>query len=159
MEKRAFASDKPVHQMMTQMEDMYAAAFGRPSSIPYMGQHPPKSSIARGDKKQANKRLRTGGSTRTHHFSAFRAGMYLGLGIPALFQGLVRGTIFCSYQLMVDHEHFLVFQTDTQQAVPAWDMLLFVYGIILIPVLFSLLVGINLLVWAESRINYSFIFG
>jgi hypothetical protein len=123
VEKCAFASDKPVRQMMTQMEDMYAAAF------------------ARGDKKQANKRLRTGGSTRTHHFSAFRAGVYLGLGIPALFQGLVR-----------------VFQTDTQQAVPAWDMLLFVYGIILIPVLFSLLVGINMLVWAESRINYSFIF-
>ena len=85
--------------------------------------------------------------------------MYLGLGIPALFQGLVRGTIFCSYQLMVDQEHFLVFQTDTRQAVPVWDMLLFVYGIILIPVLFSFLVGINLLVWAESRINYSFIFG
>lgn len=123
VEKCAIASDRIVRQMMTQMEEMYATAF------------------ARGDKKRANKRLRTGGSTRTHHFSAFRAGVYLGLGIPALSQGLVR-----------------VFQTDVQQAIPAWDILLFVYGVLLIPVLFSLLVGVNLLVWAEARINYSFIF-
>lgn len=123
VDKCTFASDTAVRQMMTQMEDLYASAF------------------ARGDKKMANKRLRTGGSTRTHHFSTFRAGVYLGLGIPALFQGLVR-----------------VFEPEVQQAVPYWDSLLFVYGVILVPVLFSLLVGINLLVWAESRINYSFIF-
>jgi hypothetical protein len=34
-----------------------------------------------------------------------------------------------------------------------------VYGVLLIPVLFSLLIGINLLVWSRSRINYVFIFG
>jgi len=145
--------------MMTQMEDLYASAFGRRSSILYIDYIFQTSSIARGDKKMANKRLRTGGSTRTHHFSTFRAGVYLGLGIPAFFQGLVRGAIFYSYHSIIDRNHFLVFEPEVRQAVPAWDSLLFVYGVILVPVLFSLLVGINLLVWAESRINYSFIFG
>jgi len=34
-----------------------------------------------------------------------------------------------------------------------------VYGVFLVPVLFVLLIGINLLVWSRSSINYVFIFG
>ena len=34
-----------------------------------------------------------------------------------------------------------------------------VYGTLLVPTLFVALVGVNLLVWARSRINYVFIFG
>ena len=36
---------------------------------------------------------------------------------------------------------------------------MYVYAILLIPVLFSLLVGTNLGVWSKARINYAFIFG
>lgn len=51
------------------------------------------------------------------------------------------------------------FQTDTRNAIPGYDGLLFVYSILLVPVLFSLLVGLNILVWSRARINYVFIFG
>jgi hypothetical protein len=34
-----------------------------------------------------------------------------------------------------------------------------VYATLGVPVTFSLLVGINLIVWARARINYMFIFG
>ena len=36
---------------------------------------------------------------------------------------------------------------------------MYVYGIFFVPTFFSLLVGVNLLVWARARINYVFIFG
>ena len=36
---------------------------------------------------------------------------------------------------------------------------MYIYAILLIPVLFSLLVGTNLGVWSKARINYAFIFG
>jgi xenotropic and polytropic retrovirus receptor 1 len=43
--------------------------------------------------------------------------------------------------------------------IPGWQTLLFIYGIFLVPVLFSFLVGMNLLAWSRARINYQFIFG
>ncbi|KAF9482763.1 SPX-domain-containing protein [Pholiota conissans] len=75
VDKSAFASDKAVHHMMTQMEDMYAKAF------------------VRGDKKKALKRLRGGGISKNHHFSTFRSGVLLGLAIPALVNGIVNISI------------------------------------------------------------------
>lgn len=51
------------------------------------------------------------------------------------------------------------FQEDTREAIPGWDGLLFVYSVFLVPVVFVLLVGLNLAVWSNSRINYVFIFG
>jgi hypothetical protein len=42
------------------------------------------------------------------------------------------------------------FQQKTRDTIPGWDGLLFVYGIILIPVLLLLLIGINLLAWSHS---------
>ncbi|KAG5349908.1 hypothetical protein C0989_001312 [Termitomyces sp. Mn162] len=51
------------------------------------------------------------------------------------------------------------FQQSTRDDIPAWDALLFLYGVFLIPILLLFLVGINLLVWARARINYVFIFG
>jgi xenotropic and polytropic retrovirus receptor 1 len=47
--------------------------------------------IARGDKKKAMARLRGSWRTRkTHHFSTFRAGMFVGLALPAFIDGLVK---------------------------------------------------------------------
>lgn len=97
--------------------------------------------FARGDKKKAQARLRSDSQHKSHHFSTFRSGMLLGLAVPALADGIVKS-----------------FQPETRAAIPSWDGLLFVYGIFLVPVLFSLLIGLNLLVWHKARINYTFIF-
>ena len=51
------------------------------------------------------------------------------------------------------------FLQSTKDRIPAWGGLLFVYAAIFIPVLFSLLVAINILVWTKLRINHVFIFG
>ena len=53
----------------------------------------------------------------------------------------------------------LGFQPDTRHAIPGYDGLLYVFAVLLVPTLFSLLIGINILVWSRSRINYVFIFG
>lgn len=87
--------------------------------------------------------------------------MLLGIGVPALVSGIVSSKSF-HFQLLpgiLMLIQFLGFQTETRDSIPGWDGLLFVYGVLLIPVVFSLLVGINLLVWSHSRINYIFIFG
>jgi hypothetical protein len=55
--------------------------------------------------------------------------------------------------------HSTGFQPETRTAIPSWDILLFTYSILSIPVLLGLLVGLNLLVWSDARINYIFIFG
>ena len=47
---------------------------------------------AQGDRKRALASLRTTFSHKTHHFSAFRTGMVLGLAFPALVDGIVRST-------------------------------------------------------------------
>ena len=59
----------------------------------------------------------------------------------------------------VECHHPPGFQADTRQAIPAWDGLLYTYGIMFVPVFFSLMVGLNLQVWSAARINYVFIFG
>jgi hypothetical protein len=51
------------------------------------------------------------------------------------------------------------FLEDTRKAIPAWAVLLQVYGGFLLPVVLALLVGANVLVWKRHRINYVFIFG
>ncbi|TFY58647.1 hypothetical protein EVJ58_g6292 [Rhodofomes roseus] len=123
IEPSAISSGARLDAMLREMEDLFAARF------------------ARGDKKRAQARLRSGATHKSHHFSTFRSGLLLGLGIPALVDGLYRS-----------------FQPDTRAAIPSWDGLLFVYGIFAVPIIFSCLIGINLLVWHNARINYVFIF-
>lgn len=162
MDKSAFASDKAVKQMMSDMEQMYAAAFGA-SFFNYLLVSLRDTHLTlwlvRGDKKTATKRLRAGNSLKSHHFSAFRAGVLVGIAIPALVEGLVKGTPPFDQCTLAAEPCAIVFQPQTREAIPAWGALLYVYGILLLPVLFALLVGVNLLVWANARINYVFIFG
>ena len=40
--------------------------------------------------KKARMRLRTAENHKTHHFSTFRAGLYIGLAVPAVVDGLVK---------------------------------------------------------------------
>lgn len=53
----------------------------------------------------------------------------------------------------------LGFQEETRATVPAWAVLLQVYGGFLLPIILALLIGGNMLVWQRHRINYVFIFG
>ncbi|KAK7044716.1 signal transduction protein [Favolaschia claudopus] len=98
--------------------------------------------FAQGDRKRALTRLRSGPQHKNHHVSMFWSGLLVGLAVPAFVAGL--------YQSRISFRH--------RNSIPGGDGLLFVYGVFLIPVLFSVLVGFNILVWAHSRINYIFIF-
>jgi len=127
---------------MKDMEEIYSARF------------------VKGDKKKAMASLKAGAKTKSHHFSTFRSGIMLGTAIPAFVVGLYESEF--SHRLLgrTFLMHVLIgLQQETRDTIPGWDGLLFFYGILFIPVLFSILVGLNLLVWARSRINYTFIFG
>ncbi|KAE9405042.1 hypothetical protein BT96DRAFT_388346 [Gymnopus androsaceus JB14] len=104
VETSSFASDKKLRSMIDEMEALFASHF------------------THGDNKRAKAHLRTGGVTKTHHYSTFRSGLLLGIGIPALISGVV-----------------FSFQAETRSTIPGWDGLLFVYSVLLIPVVFSLL--------------------
>ncbi|KAG8714690.1 hypothetical protein FRC08_011581 [Ceratobasidium sp. 394] len=95
----------------------------------------------KGDEKKARARLRATSRQSTHHFSTFRSGMSLGMAIPALAMGV-----------------YYAFQDERREAIPEWAALLQVYAALCIPVVFSLLVSLNLIAWARARINFIFIF-
>lgn len=123
VEPSAFASGAMVSSMLKETEDLFAARFER------------------GDKKKAITHLRVGVTQKSHHFSTFRTGVWLGSSIPATITGLI-----------ASQRH------STHISLPSWDIILFIYSILLIPTLLALLVGLNLVVWAKERINYVFIF-
>ncbi|PBK68704.1 EXS-domain-containing protein, partial [Armillaria solidipes] len=74
VEMSPLVSDKSVRNMMDEMENIYATQFSR------------------GDKKRARTKLRGGFLIKSHHFSTFRSGILLGLGIPALVSGTYQST-------------------------------------------------------------------
>ncbi|KAJ7158187.1 EXS family protein/ERD1/XPR1/SYG1 family protein [Mycena crocata] len=100
------------------------------------------ASFAEGDRKKAITRLRAGPQYKSHHNSTFCSGIAIGSALAAFGSGIA---------------HCL--QQSTRDAISGWDGLLFIYGVLAVPVLFALLVGLNLLVWTRARINYVFIFG
>jgi hypothetical protein len=53
----------------------------------------------------------------------------------------------------------LGFQAETREAIPAWNALLQVYGGFVLPLIFAMLITINMTAWQRARINYVFIFG
>ncbi|KDN50195.1 hypothetical protein RSAG8_01531, partial [Rhizoctonia solani AG-8 WAC10335] len=98
--------------------------------------------FAQGDEKKARGRLRASPRKTTHHYGTFRSGIWIGLSIPALAMALYR-----------------LLQKEAREEVPEWQSLLQVYAALSIPVMFVLLVGLNLVAWAQARINFVFIFG
>ncbi|KAJ7683001.1 SPX domain-containing protein [Mycena rosella] len=96
---------------------------------------------ASGDTKKAMTRLRAGPQYKSHHNSTFCSGIAIGSALAALGSGIAHS-----------------FQQSTRDAIPGWSGLLFIFGVLALPVIFALLVGLNLLVWARARINYVFIF-
>ncbi|KAG6379562.1 EXS family-domain-containing protein [Boletus reticuloceps] len=123
VEPSTFASGAVVAAMLKETERHFAMRFER------------------GDRKKARGNLRVGPSSKTHHFSTFRSGLWLGLAIPAIAGG-----------------SYLSFQEHTRGSLPSWDILLYIYSILTVPILLSLLIGVNILVWTRKRINYAFIF-
>ncbi|QRW04806.1 xenotropic and polytropic retrovirus receptor 1 [Ceratobasidium sp. AG-Ba] len=95
----------------------------------------------KGDEKKARARLRATSRQTTHHFSTFRSGMLLGFAAPALAMGI-----------------YYAYQEERREQIPEWAALLQVYAALSIPVLFSLLIGLNVVAWARARINFIFIF-
>ncbi|KAI1311892.1 hypothetical protein EDD11_003293 [Mortierella claussenii] len=79
--------------------------------------------------------------SQSHHGTVARVGIYIGLAIPLLIQGIQSAL-----------------SVDTQAEIPYWSSLLLVYAGLFLTILFSCLFGINMYVWAKSRINYKFIF-
>ncbi|KAN0084540.1 EXS family domain containing protein [Tylopilus felleus] len=123
VEPSAFASGAMVTTMLKEMEDLFALRFEC------------------GDRKKALDRLRVGPFVKTHHFSTFRSGAWLGLALPAIVGGAC-----------------LAFREHTRKSLPSWNILLYIYSIFLLPVLLALLIGVNIATWARERINYVFIF-
>jgi hypothetical protein len=78
---------------------------------------------------------------KTYYYSTLRSGLWLGLALPAIGGG-----------------SYLSFQEHTWGSLPSWDVLLFIYSILVVPVLLALLIGINIFVWTRKRISYAFIF-
>ncbi|EJT99046.1 EXS-domain-containing protein [Dacryopinax primogenitus] len=114
---------EPLHTLRVQMEIVYADRF------------------AKGDRKRARDRLRQEVIPKTHHFSTFRAGVYVGLAIPAIVLGIVRS-----------------FDPYVRNAVPEWASLLNIYGVLFILPIFTFLIGLNMCAWTRARINWVFIF-
>ncbi|VDB96026.1 unnamed protein product [Peniophora sp. CBMAI 1063] len=98
--------------------------------------------FSEGNTKAALIQLRRRSPRPNLHTSVFVTGALLGLSVPALASGVWKS-----------------FQPDIRAAIPGWDALLFIYGIMFVPLLLVLLVGINLAAWTWTRINYVFIFG
>lgn len=98
-----------------------------------------------GDRKNALNRLRNqryvSNTLRTHHGSTSRTGFFLGLSFCTIVGGLVEAL-----------------KPEKQARIPSYHALLRVYGALFLPVLFALLFGINLAVFAYARISTTFIF-
>lgn len=98
-----------------------------------------------GDRKRALERLRAQGQVasalRTHHGAASRTGFFLGITLCAIVGGLVEAM-----------------KPERQQSIPSYQALLRVYGALFLPVLFLILWGVNLAVFAQARVSTLFIF-
>ncbi|KAF7983207.1 hypothetical protein HWV62_23478 [Athelia sp. TMB] len=123
-------------------EKVEASAFASGESINAMRKETEDAFAARfehGNKKRAMNRLRAESQHKSHHFSSFRSGIALGIAVPAIVSGI-----------------YHALQPD--RIAEPYQGLLLIYGAFAIPVVFALLVGINILVWSDARINYVFIF-
>jgi len=100
-----------------------------------------------GDKKRAREQLRNGIALpsgvhqESHYGVVFCAGIYLGVALCCTVEGMRA-----------------VMDPAIRFSLPQWRSLLIVYAVEMIPTLFSLLFGLNLLGWSAVRINTVFIF-
>ncbi|SCZ99268.1 BZ3500_MvSof-1268-A1-R1_Chr3-1g05915 [Microbotryum saponariae] len=119
LEQANFVASTKLDDLIRETEDAFASIFER------------------GDRKKALERLRNTGQSERHHFTAWRAGVYIGIAIPLLIEG-------CS--------------ASTRVQIPYWEALMQLFGAMFLPIFFSVLFFLNLSVWAKTRINYILIF-
>ncbi|SGY45788.1 BQ5605_C001g00338 [Microbotryum silenes-dioicae] len=110
LEQANFVASTKLDDLIRETEDAFASIFER------------------GDRKKALERLRNTGQSERHHFTAWRAGVYIG----------------CS--------------ASTRVQIPYWEALMQLFGAMFLPIFFSVLFFLNLSVWAKARINYILIF-
>ncbi|KAJ7892875.1 SPX domain-containing protein [Mycena olivaceomarginata] len=125
-------------QIMSQVDK---AAFASEDSIRTMMDQMEAMYTARfahGDKKRALTRLRSGLQHKSHHISTFWSGLLVGLAVPAFVSGLYQS-----------------FQQSVRDSIPGWDGLLFVYGVCLLPVVFSWLLEFDI----RTRLDHREYFG
>ncbi|BGP02696.1 EXS family protein/ERD1/XPR1/SYG1 family protein [Rhodotorula toruloides ATCC 204091] len=123
VEKANFVASTKLDDLIRETENAFANVFER------------------GDRKKALERLRDFGEKKRHHFSTWRAGMFMGAGLPLMIEGLV-----------------LTFKASTRREIPYWPALLQLFGACYLPVFFSLAFFLNLATWSYARINYVLIF-
>ncbi|KAB5594688.1 Xenotropic and polytropic retrovirus receptor-like protein [Ceratobasidium theobromae] len=141
VENRSFASAETCTALLRDIERIYAIRFGMFTRDLFQYKTRYNLDKEDGDEKKARTRLRAAPRQTTHHFSTFRSGLLVGLAAPALGMSL--------YHLL---------RPEYRESVPEWGALLQVYAALSIPVIFTLLIGLNLVAWARARINFIFIF-
>ncbi|KAG0342619.1 hypothetical protein BG000_003226 [Podila horticola] len=121
---RYFMTSTVLKDLTVQAEDLYINSFEK------------------GHRRRGMAKLRIPDSkNQMHHNTAGRVGIYLGLALPLMVQGLQSA-----------------FSKETQAEIPYWDSLLLVYAGLFLTILFGCLFGINMRVWYKNKINYKFIF-
>lgn len=123
VEHRSFSHGKELEKMIKAVEDEYTLRFEN------------------GNHKKAVIKLRGQlGTVRTHHWSTFLSGAYIGVGLPPFVLAIV-----------------LALDPYRQRLLPQWNALLEVYATFFLPVLFGMLFQLNLSAYVAARINYTFI--
>ncbi|KAG0034316.1 hypothetical protein BGZ82_005786 [Podila clonocystis] len=121
---RYFMKSTVLKNLTVETEDLYINAFEK------------------GHRRRGMAKLRIPDSkNQSYHNTAVRVGIYLGLALPLMVQGLQSA-----------------FSKETQADIPYWDSLLLVYAGLFLTILFGCLFGINMKVWYKNKINYKFIF-
>jgi len=123
IDKCSFAQGTRLSALIKEVEEAFAERF------------------VHGDRQKARDHLRGPTERKMHHWTAFRTGACIGLGIPAIAHGI-----------------YLSFLTETRHAIPAWGAVLQAYGALFILTLLPLVISFNVLFWTRFRINYPFIF-
>ncbi|KTW32775.1 uncharacterized protein T551_00260 [Pneumocystis jirovecii RU7] len=118
-----FGSSEISNDLMTETENIFAYYFEK------------------NNRKRAIEKLRTKQKTTDYANALFRVGLYLGISLPLLIEGLIYAN------------KILVGELDLVK-----KYLLQIWGGFFIILLFLLLFGFNCYIWTKSRINYIFIF-
>ena len=90
IEPSILSNPKKVDDMLDEVETLYAARFGKSIGVLYCT-YRFSISLEGGDRKKARSRLRASFKQRSHHYSTFRTGIFIGLSIPALIAGIYEG--------------------------------------------------------------------
>ncbi|CAG8446322.1 7582_t:CDS:10 [Acaulospora morrowiae] len=131
--EKGFTKSKRLEKLIREIEDFYSEHFEE------------------GSRRRSMKKLRIPSKKHINHYSsAWRTGIYLGMAIPLFVQSIY----------YVFHKNSDVFRQNVSAGFDYTDRyhLMQLYAGMGLPIIFSLMIGINMFVWTRARINYKFIF-